>query len=157
MFRGVILSEAKNLALKRINYLRDPSSPSAPQDDTPWAFFSNLLKGRCGHLDAEAGPRSRRPAPKYSQKCPVQLAVGFWGMRKPTADLEVCCAAIRSPTPNPESAIPVLRGKPGLGNSISSRKVTPRLCACSLKTRPSRSVPRKSCASLAFPFYLPLT
>jgi len=44
VFRGVILSEAKNLAIKRINDLRDPSSPSAPQDDTHWAFFSNLLK-----------------------------------------------------------------------------------------------------------------
>ena len=43
MFRGVILSEAKNLAINRINDLRDPSSPSAPQDDTQWAFFSNLL------------------------------------------------------------------------------------------------------------------
>jgi hypothetical protein len=44
VFRGVILSEAKNLAIKRINDLRDPSSPSAPQDDTHWAFFSNLLE-----------------------------------------------------------------------------------------------------------------
>ena len=43
MFSDVILSEAKNLALKRINDLRDPSSPSAPQDDTLGAFFSNLL------------------------------------------------------------------------------------------------------------------
>jgi len=43
VFRGVILSEAKNLAIKRINDLRDPSSPSAPQDDTHWSFFSNLL------------------------------------------------------------------------------------------------------------------
>jgi hypothetical protein len=63
VFRGVILSpslvilsaakdrvimlrlnSAKNLAIERINDLRDPSSPSAPQDDTHWAFFSNLLE-----------------------------------------------------------------------------------------------------------------
>jgi len=43
VFGNIILSEAKNLAIKRINYLRDPSSPSAPQDDTLWAFFSKLL------------------------------------------------------------------------------------------------------------------
>ena len=43
MFRGVILSEAKNLASKRIHDERDPSSPAAPQDDTPWAFFSQRL------------------------------------------------------------------------------------------------------------------
>jgi hypothetical protein len=39
----VILSEAKNLAIMRIDYLRDPSSPFAPQDDMHWAFFSNPL------------------------------------------------------------------------------------------------------------------
>jgi hypothetical protein len=49
VFRDVILSEAKNLATKRINYLRDPTSPSAPQDDTLWAFFSKLLDV---HLEA---------------------------------------------------------------------------------------------------------
>jgi hypothetical protein len=42
VFGNVILSEAKNLALKRINYLRDPSSPSTPQDDTLGAFFRSL-------------------------------------------------------------------------------------------------------------------
>ena len=43
VFGNVILSEARNLALKRINYLRDPSSPSAPQDDTLGAFFRSLF------------------------------------------------------------------------------------------------------------------
>jgi hypothetical protein len=42
VFGNVILSEARNLALKRINYLRDPSSPSAPQDDPLGAFFRSL-------------------------------------------------------------------------------------------------------------------
>ena len=41
--KRLTVNSAKNRAWKRINYWRDPSSPSAPQDDTPWAFFSNLL------------------------------------------------------------------------------------------------------------------
>ena len=43
MFRDVILSEAKNFAIKRINYLRDPSMPSAAQDGTYWTCFGKQL------------------------------------------------------------------------------------------------------------------
>jgi hypothetical protein len=35
------VNSAKNLATMRINCLRNPSLPSAPQDDTHWAFFGN--------------------------------------------------------------------------------------------------------------------
>ena len=38
-----MLRGAKDLAIKRINYLRDPSSPSVPQDDTHCTFFGDLL------------------------------------------------------------------------------------------------------------------
>ena len=43
LFGDVILSVAKNLVLKRVNNLRDSSSPAAPQNDRLAAFFSNLL------------------------------------------------------------------------------------------------------------------
>ncbi|MGO8734636.1 MAG: hypothetical protein ACLQVM_17810, partial [Terriglobia bacterium] len=39
----VILSEAKNLALSVFKAMRDPSSPAAPQDDSPKEFFRSLL------------------------------------------------------------------------------------------------------------------
>ena len=34
----------KNLGISAISDCRDPSSPSAPQDDTRMPFFSNFLK-----------------------------------------------------------------------------------------------------------------
>ncbi|MGO8736522.1 MAG: hypothetical protein ACLQVM_27435, partial [Terriglobia bacterium] len=36
------LSEAKNLALSVFKAMRDPSSPAAPQDDSPKEFFRSL-------------------------------------------------------------------------------------------------------------------
>jgi hypothetical protein len=36
-------SEAKNLTSSIFNAMRDPSSPSAPQDDSPKEFFRSLL------------------------------------------------------------------------------------------------------------------
>jgi hypothetical protein len=41
-FQVVILSEAKNLALSIFKTMRDPSSPAAPQDDSPSEFFRSL-------------------------------------------------------------------------------------------------------------------
>ena len=41
--RRVILSAAKDLLLWTTNDLQDSSSPSAPQNDSPGDFFSNLL------------------------------------------------------------------------------------------------------------------
>jgi len=38
VLHDVIPSEARNLAFKRINYLRDTSSPSASQDDATVPF-----------------------------------------------------------------------------------------------------------------------
>jgi hypothetical protein len=44
MFGDVILSVAKNRVFKRVNKLRDSSSPAVPQNDRLAAFFSNLLR-----------------------------------------------------------------------------------------------------------------
>jgi hypothetical protein len=43
----VILSEAKDLALSVFKTMRDPSSPSAPQDDSLKEFFRSLLSLAC--------------------------------------------------------------------------------------------------------------
>jgi hypothetical protein len=40
---AVILSEAKNLALRIFMKIRDSSSPAAPQNDTAYEFFRSLL------------------------------------------------------------------------------------------------------------------
>jgi hypothetical protein len=50
VLRDVILSDAKNLAIKRTKDVRDPSSPSAPQDDTHCTFCSTRL--------GEGGPQA---------------------------------------------------------------------------------------------------
>jgi hypothetical protein len=41
-FQSVILSEAKNLAPSIFKTMQDPSSPAAPQDDSPGGFFRSL-------------------------------------------------------------------------------------------------------------------
>ena len=40
---SVILSEAKNLALRIFMNIRDSSSPAAPQNDTAYEFFRSLF------------------------------------------------------------------------------------------------------------------
>jgi len=42
-FPAVILSEAKNLALRIFMNIRDSSSPAAPQNDSAYEFFRSLL------------------------------------------------------------------------------------------------------------------
>ena len=42
-FRAVILSEAKNLALRIFMNIRDSSSPTAPQNDSVYEFFCSLF------------------------------------------------------------------------------------------------------------------
>jgi hypothetical protein len=42
-FPAVILSEAKNLALRIFTAIRDSSSPAAPQNDGPDGFFRSLF------------------------------------------------------------------------------------------------------------------
>jgi len=41
-FPAVILSVAKDLALRIFMDIRDSSSPAAPQNDTAYEFFRNL-------------------------------------------------------------------------------------------------------------------
>ena len=41
-FPAVILSEAKNLAMRIFMNIRDSSSPAAPQNDSAYEFFRSL-------------------------------------------------------------------------------------------------------------------
>lgn len=48
VFANVILSGTKNLVLRRINQLRDPSSPAAPRDDNLPIFFQQPARAQTG-------------------------------------------------------------------------------------------------------------
>jgi hypothetical protein len=62
---AVILSEAKNLALRIFMNMRDSSSPAAPQNDTAYEFFRSLLRRplrkakRVFPQPAKASPRAQ--------------------------------------------------------------------------------------------------
>ena len=62
--KRLTVNSAKNLPFKRINDLRDPSSPSASQDNTHWAFFRNLPRHRKRESRVRLNSRRGRTHPR---------------------------------------------------------------------------------------------